>query len=149
MTDTERQAPLSFIPVGMSDHAGNEYFKAVRSPSASANTSFSTQTGALVNAAKAETHSMGSSSLAGEVAAKPVGSGQGFHEKWLTALTLGLVGLGGVAFHVYRGVAQDVTNLIALQKETGGKLDTLDARVNGRLDLMSQRVENLERTKRP
>lgn len=68
------------------------------------------------------------------------------HVKWMergiAALAACLLGLAGVFWHGYDGITAQTTGLAVSQQSLSGKIDTLDAKLSGKLDLIGQRFDD-------
>lgn len=63
-------------------------------------------------------------------------------ERGMIALGVCLLSFAGVTWSGYVGLISQVTTLAIGQKEASGKIDTLDAKISGKLDLLGQRFDD-------
>lgn len=72
------------------------------------------------------------------------------HVKWIERGLIGfatcLFGLAAFGWHSYDALTGKITDLAVAQQSVGGKLDTLDAKISGKLDVIGQRLDDKSQT---
>ncbi|WP_394999773.1 hypothetical protein [Sphingomonas sp.] len=63
-------------------------------------------------------------------------------EKWMVGLGMCLLLLAGFSWHSYDALTSQVSNFAVNQQGLSGKVDTLDAKLSGKLDLIGQRLDD-------
>lgn len=68
------------------------------------------------------------------------------HVTWIDRGLIGiatcLLGLAAFCWHSYDTLTGQMTNLAVAQQGVGGKLDTFDAKMSGKLDVIGQRLDD-------
>jgi len=62
-------------------------------------------------------------------------------ERGLAALSVCLLALAGVTWRGYEKLTDQASNAIVAQQALSGRIDLLDARIGGKLDVLSERLD--------